>query len=316
MAKTASEFEFDFAVSFAGEDRATAEQFSTLLKAQGFTVFYDSWNKADLWGRNLYQHLAEIYSKKARFCVMFISAAYAQKAWTRHEMQAAQERAFRENEAYILPVRLDGTAIPGIGDTVAYLDLRRESVAEVAAIAIEKITAAKARGGAAGGSTKSVATPAKAATPMLRASSLRIKKQFTDHDRDTFLEEAYEHIAAAFETSLACLQAQHEGIVGKFRRVNANHFTATVYRNGTSVSACGIRMGGMFRVNQILYCTDPNSTSSMNEGVSVVDDGEAMFLKPMGMTTMFSGRGKGKDKMKAQDAAELFWGMLIEPLQR
>src|SRR5262249_21045761 len=105
------EFEYDVAVSFAGEDRATAERFAELLEAEGLSVFYDFWNKADLWGRNLYPHLAEVYSKKAKYCVMFISAAYAKKAWTRHEMQAAQERAFRENEAYILPVRIDDTTI-------------------------------------------------------------------------------------------------------------------------------------------------------------------------------------------------------------
>src|SRR5947199_99785 len=122
------EFEYDVAVSFAGEDRATAERFAELLKADGFSVFYDFCNKADHWGRDLYQHLAEVYSKKANFCVMFLSAAYARKAWTRHEMQAAQQRAFRENEAYILPVRIDDTSIPGIGETVAYLDLRRESI--------------------------------------------------------------------------------------------------------------------------------------------------------------------------------------------
>lgn len=137
------DFEYDVAVSFAGEDRAMAERFSELLRAEGFSVFYDAWNKADLWGRNLYSHLADVYSKKARFCVMFLSASYAAKAWTRHEMDAAQTRAFRENEAYILPVRIDDTAIPGIGETVGYLDLRKETIEDVARIAVEKIKAAR-----------------------------------------------------------------------------------------------------------------------------------------------------------------------------
>lgn len=59
-----TDFEYDVAVSFAGEDRATAERFAELLKAEGFSVFYDLWNKVDLWGRDLYTHLAEVYSKK------------------------------------------------------------------------------------------------------------------------------------------------------------------------------------------------------------------------------------------------------------
>src|SRR5947208_10369623 len=125
-----AEFEYDVAISFAGEDRAIVEQLANLLKAEGLSVFYDNWNKADLWGRDLYQHLDEVYSKKARFCVMFLSAEYAAKAWTNHELKSAQARAFQENEEYILPVRFDDTVIPGIRETVGYLDLRQHAIEE------------------------------------------------------------------------------------------------------------------------------------------------------------------------------------------
>jgi hypothetical protein len=80
-----AEFEYDVAVSFAGENRPKAEQFAGLLKAQGLNVFYDEWEQANLWGRDLYEHLDEVYRKKARYCVMFLSEAYARKAWTNHE---------------------------------------------------------------------------------------------------------------------------------------------------------------------------------------------------------------------------------------
>jgi hypothetical protein len=309
------EFEYDVAVSFAGEDRATAERFAKLLKAEGFSVFYDFWNKADLWGRNLYAHLAEVYSKKARFCVMFLSAAYAKKAWTRHEMQAAQERAFRENEAYILPVRLDDTAIPGIGETVAYLDLRRESVEEVAQIAAEKIRGARSRGAADKGQAQLPAASA-AAAPAAQKGKLRLKKQFTEQDRDNFLEAAYEVIAKYFEESLTGLAAENPGFVGKFRKVNANHFTAVIYRNGKNVGQCGIRLGGLGGgfTNQIVYSNDPNATNSMNEGVSVANDGEEMFLNALGMSSFMG--PQQKDRLTPHDAAELFWGILTAPLQR
>ncbi len=48
---------------------------------------------------------------------MFLSRNYAAKLWTNHEREAAQARAFRENEEYILPIRLDDTEIPGILQT-------------------------------------------------------------------------------------------------------------------------------------------------------------------------------------------------------
>jgi hypothetical protein len=42
-------------------------------------------------------------------------------------LKQAQGRAFRENREYLLPVRLDDTSIPGINETVAYIDLRKDS---------------------------------------------------------------------------------------------------------------------------------------------------------------------------------------------
>src|SRR5262249_13076431 len=68
-----------------------------------------------------------------------------------------------------------------------------------------------------------------------RSSNLRVKKDFSDHDRDTFLENSYEYVANFFEGSLAELEVRNPGITGKLRRINANHFTAEIYKNGTSV---------------------------------------------------------------------------------
>src|SRR4029077_3604369 len=109
------EFEYDVAVSFAGENRPTAEKFAEILKAHGLKVFYDEWEQANLWGRDLYEHLDEVYAKKARYCVMFLSEAYARKAWTNHERKSAQARAFQEHEEYILPLRLDDPPSPVSG---------------------------------------------------------------------------------------------------------------------------------------------------------------------------------------------------------
>ena len=69
----------------------------------GVSVFYDEYEKADLWGKNLYDHLSDVYRKRARFCLMLLSKHYAAKQWTNHERQAAQARAFSENQEYILP---------------------------------------------------------------------------------------------------------------------------------------------------------------------------------------------------------------------
>jgi hypothetical protein len=171
----------------------------------------------------------------------------------------------------------------------------------------------------AGGIRPAPAAPAPVVArvvPEVRSSNLRIKKDFTEHDLDTFLEESYEYVAKFFEGSLAELQNRNESVTGKFRRVNANHFTAAIYRNGKSVSACGIRLGGFLGGKQIVYSTDPNATNSMNAAVDVTHDGHTMFLKTGGFFAAASGRGNEKERLTQQGAAEALWAMLIEPLQR
>lgn len=132
-------FRYDIAISFAGEDRQVAEEIATLLKLHDISVFYDDFEKAELWGKDLYEYLARIYSKDARHCIIIISSHYAKKLWTTHERKNAQERAFRDNEDYILPVRLDDTALPGIRDTVGYIDLRKTSIKELINLVLKKL---------------------------------------------------------------------------------------------------------------------------------------------------------------------------------
>lgn len=138
-------YEYDVVLSFAGPDRDNAEALADILILNGIRVFYDRYAEADLWGKDLYEHLAYIYGESALYCVMFISQHYADRLWTNHERKHAQARAFQENQEYILPVRLDDTDIPGIADTVAYLDLRQKSVDEVASVLMEKLKVQEAR---------------------------------------------------------------------------------------------------------------------------------------------------------------------------
>lgn len=130
---------YEVALSFAGEDRQIARRLAEGLREKEVAVFYDEYEKAQLWGKDLYAHLSEIYKNKARFCVMLISAAYAKKLWTNHERKSAQARAFLESEEYILPVRVDDTQIPGVLETTGYLDLRAIEIDEVVEMLLKKL---------------------------------------------------------------------------------------------------------------------------------------------------------------------------------
>jgi hypothetical protein len=149
-----------------------------------------------------------------------------------------------------------------------------------------------------------------------RSSNLRVKKEFTDQDRDNYLEESYEFVANFFEGSLVELQARNPDIAGKFRRITANHFTAGIYRQGNRLSACGVRLASSFGHKQIVFSYDPDATNSMNESFDVDDDGHTLFLRSAGFSRFAAGRGDGNDQLTQQGAAEALWALLMEPLQR
>jgi hypothetical protein len=135
-------YKFDVALSFAGEQRTDVERVASCLKAAGLKVFYDIDEKADLWGKDIYIHLSEVYQNQAQYCIIFASKEYAQKNWTSHERQNAQARALREKgNEYILPVRFDDTNIPGIPTTIGYLDFRREGADGICKALLQKLGA-------------------------------------------------------------------------------------------------------------------------------------------------------------------------------
>lgn len=136
----APSFRYDVALSFAGENRAYVDKVATHLRENGVKLFYDDYERIELWGLDLYEHLHEVYSKMARYCVLFASAAYESKVWTSHERRAAQVRALNEKQrGYILPARFDGTPIPGLAETIGYLNLADLSPLQLADMIIGKI---------------------------------------------------------------------------------------------------------------------------------------------------------------------------------
>lgn len=135
---------YDVALSFAGEDRNRAAELYEALKAKGLRVFYDQNELADLWGKNLAEYLADLYSNRAKFCVMFISAHYIEKMWTHHERQAAQARAIRDRKEYILPIRLDDADVPGLLHTIGYLSWPPETAQTISDKIIFKLRDGKA----------------------------------------------------------------------------------------------------------------------------------------------------------------------------
>lgn len=114
-------YEYDVALSFAGEDRKFVEECAEILRSLNINVFYDNYEKDVLLGKNLYNYLADIYQNRARFAVVFVSKSYKEKRWTKHELEYITARKFKRDEEYLLPVKLDQTELDEIPLTTGYL---------------------------------------------------------------------------------------------------------------------------------------------------------------------------------------------------
>jgi pimeloyl-ACP methyl ester carboxylesterase len=130
---------YDIAISFAGEDRPVAEKLALFLVTKGLSIFYDEYEQANLWGKDLYVHLSKIYKDEAKYCLILVSEHYAKKQWTNHERRAAQARAFVESSEYILPLRLDDARVDGILETVGFLDYRKVPEEQIVDSLVRKV---------------------------------------------------------------------------------------------------------------------------------------------------------------------------------
>lgn len=146
-----------------------------------------------------------------------------------------------------------------------------------------------------------------------RSSNLRLSKQFTEADRDRFLRQTFEYLADFFEGSLAELAARNEGIEVYFKRVDANRFTVVIYRDGKARARCKIGLGGMMGSGIYYTNNDQAPDSTMNDGLSVVDDDQGLYLNPIMGSARFG--SSGKQHLTMEGGAEYFWEMLIAPLQ-
>jgi hypothetical protein len=115
---------FDVAISFAGTERDHAQRLAEAVRGAGFAVFYDDFYPEQLWGKNLTVFFDQIFRKKARYCVMFVSKEYRVRKWTIHEAGSALARALEEKGAeYILPIRVDDTELEGLLPTIGYVPI-------------------------------------------------------------------------------------------------------------------------------------------------------------------------------------------------
>jgi hypothetical protein len=289
------------------------------LKRQGII---DAWHDRRITpGNDLHGAISE-HLQEADIILLLVSPYFLNSDYCYDvEMTRAMER-HSAGEARVIPVILEPCdwhsapfgqllAVPKDGKPVSKFPNRHDALLEVAQ-AVRQAAKPKTANPRSSPRSGKASRPEASVQSDVRSSNLRVKKSFTDHDRDSFLEDAFEYIANFFEGSLAELEARNPEITTRFKRIDANHFTAFIYRDGKNAGECAVRLGGSFGAS-ITYSSDAKSTNSFNESLSVADDGHALSLKSMGFAPISQ---NASELLTSQGAAENLWAMLIGPLQQ
>jgi hypothetical protein len=132
--------EYDVALSFAGENRAYVEKVANYLKDRSIRVFYDDFERHELWGKELVTYLTELYGEKCSYVIIFVSEYYNNKSWTNVERIASLSRILSGDYDTILPVKMDDTITKGLTNSKGHLDSKMFTPDEIGDIFIKKLT--------------------------------------------------------------------------------------------------------------------------------------------------------------------------------
>ncbi len=134
--KIINEFEYDFAISYAGEDLNIAQKIKTAIleKHGNYSVFLAADEQESLVGKDGEKFFEELFTKSKQIIVL-LSDNYKRKGWTRFEFELILQR---NEENRFIPIKLDDVKILGFPPSIIYLPFSENDI-EIADIAIRKL---------------------------------------------------------------------------------------------------------------------------------------------------------------------------------
>ncbi len=295
---------YDVALSFDGAHRPFVTEVAEIVRAAGVTIFFDDFEREDLWGRDLAVHLDKVYRKDARYVVPFISEGYAQRAWPALEFRSALARAVTEREPSILPVRFDDTELPGLPPTVASLDARKLSARQVADAILKKVGRARRE------------APARAASAASGGPGLGTPSRMPRVVPPDF--DPYEEADRAVEVIRRELTARAESLKTQGYAVNARQsargFQLRVLRHGKLGFSFDLEINDEFGENTIAF-NDAGGRGTTGWGHVEWDrERGAAVLKIFSMS--LRPQAGSEFRVTAEELAGAFWETLWDRLEQ
>lgn len=317
--------------SYSHRDEELRDELETHLSILKHQRVIDTWHDRRIGAGDEFDGKISEHLERADIILLLVSSYFLDSDYCYNlEMTRAMQR-HEEGSARVIPVILRPChwqmapfgkllAVPDDGKPVSKYPDQHDAFLEVTK-AIEKAAAELQKLPGKHGSLQPEAStqvqdiPHAVITQDIRSSNLRVKKKFSDREKDVFLEKGFEYIAKFFENSLRELSVRDPNIETAYRRVDSNHFSAVIYDDGTAVSQCKIWLGRRHAFEGgIAYSNSIDSNdSSLNESLAVDDDGYSLFLTPV--FGSFYHASNEPTLMTYQGGAEHFWSIFVAPVQ-
>lgn len=114
-------FEFDFAISFAGENRKLAKTIADLLEVIDCTVFYDEYYETNYLGTAWNKQFKEIFGTNSRYVICLLDKNHSEKIWPTFERDIFTPRV---PDAAVIPIYLDDTTFAGIPHDIVGINFK------------------------------------------------------------------------------------------------------------------------------------------------------------------------------------------------
>ena len=310
-----------FSYSHADEDlRNQLERQLAILKRQGIV---ELWHDRRIGAGAEFAREIDYHLEEADVILLLVSADFLASDYCYdREMKRALER-HDKGSAVVIPVILRACAwhgapfgkllaTPPDGRPVTQWPDRDQAFLEVAiAIRDAAMRLRPARGFPASlEDALDPEPPSPISVP--RSSNLRLAKAFSDRDKDRFEQETFEFMAKYFENSLVELEQRNPGIETNFRRLGANRFTASIYKQGKAAARCTVFMSRRHFGGISYVANETTGSDAYNENLSVEADDQTLYFRPVGIA--FRG-GERDAKLSEEGAAEFYWSLFIEKIQ-
>jgi hypothetical protein len=317
----------DLFISYTSADQAWAEWIGHVLEDNGLSVTLQAWDFRPGSNFVLEMHKAAATADRT---LLVLSPDYMKSQFAAPEWATAFAQDPQGLERRLVPVMVRNCTVEGLLKPLVHINLVGLDEEQAAARLLSGVRLERAKpdkrpafpGPVAPiaarsfpGAVSSEANVAAAAHPYVP----KVKRAATDIEKRRFLKHAFERVAVHFRGGLDALSRATEGADFDYQQISAAEFTAEIFLNGKSVTACKIWEGRGMAQNGISYAEGRHhGDNSCNEILTLTEAGG-----DLGLQSLIGGFGFGRaldhldlKALSPDQAAEYLWRRFVAPLER